>query len=111
MRQTRSYLLVAAALLVAVPAPALAQATATEKRSIAVPSTAKPQGVMTWDKIAGNWKRFKGSMRRQWGKLTSDDMAVAQGRREILVGRIQARYGIDKDKADQQVDAWLKQQK
>lgn len=75
------------------------------------PSTARPTGVMTWDKVAGNWKTFKGSVRRQWGKLTSNDLAVAEGRREVLAGKIQARYGIDKDKADQQIDAWLKQQK
>ncbi len=90
--------------------PALAQApqqgqTIVGKRA---PASASATG---WDKIAGNWKSFKGKIRRQWGKLTNDDLAVAQGRREELVGKIQARYGIDKDKADKQVDAWLKQQK
>ena len=109
MRLTRTSLLTLALLLAA--APLHAQTTSTEKQSIATPSTAKPQGVMTWDKIAGTWKRFKGGIRRQWGKLTNDDIAVAEGRREILVGRIQARYGIDKDKADQQIDAWMKSQK
>jgi len=73
--------------------------------------TAAPASARTWDVVAGNWKRLKGSVKRQWGKLTRNDIAEANGRRDILAGKIQARYGIDKDKADQQVDAWLKQQK
>ena len=36
---------------------------------------------------------------------------AANGRREELIGRIQARYGIDKAQADEQVDAWMKAQK
>ncbi len=75
------------------------------------PDAAVSASSSSWDKVAGSWKSFKGKIRKQWGKLTNDDLAVAQGRREELVGKIQARYGIDKDKADQQVDAWLKQQK
>lgn len=66
---------------------------------------------VTWDRVAGNWKTFRGKLRQQWGKLTKNDIAIARGRREMLVGRIQARYGIDKDKADAQVEAWLKAQK
>ena len=70
-----------------------------------------PTGVVTWDKVAGNWKSFRGRMRQQWGKLTHDDIQISKGKREVLVGKIQSRYGIDKDKADQQVDVWLKQQR
>ena len=70
-----------------------------------------PAGVVTWDKVSGNWKSFRGRVRQQWGKLTQDDIQVSKGKREVLIGKIQARYGIDKDKADQQVEAWLKQQK
>jgi uncharacterized protein YjbJ (UPF0337 family) len=63
------------------------------------------------DRIAGNWKLFKGKVQKQWGKLTHDDIALANGRREELAGRIQARYGIDKAQADRQIDAWVKAQK
>jgi uncharacterized protein YjbJ (UPF0337 family) len=81
-------------------------------RPDAVTMTGKPKtGPVTWDRIAGNWKLFKGKVQKQWGKLTHNDIAAANGRREELVGRIQARYGIDKTQADQQVDAWMKTQK
>ena len=90
------------------PSPLLAQAP----RPDTVTMTGKPKtGPVTWDRIAGNWKLFKGKVQRQWGKLTRNDIAAANGRREELVGRIQVRYGIDKAQADQQVDAWMKAQK
>ena len=90
----------------------LAQTPGQAPRPDTVTITGKPKtGPVTWDRIAGNWKLFKGKARKQWGKLTRNDIAAANGRREELVGRIQARYGIDKAQADAQVDAWMKAQK
>ena len=59
---------------------------------------------MNWDRIEGNWKQFKGGVKEQWGKLTDDDLDVAEGKRDKLVGRIQERYGIAKDEAERQID-------
>ena len=64
--------------------------------------------MFNWDEITGNWKQFTGKARRQWGKLTDDDLKVARGQREELVGKIQERYGITKEEANRQVDAWIK---
>jgi len=58
---------------------------------------------MNWDQIKGNWKQFKGQARTKWGKLTNDELDVIQGNREQLVGKLQERYGIAKDKAEEQV--------
>jgi len=97
---------IACVALLASPAPA------QTSRPDTVTMSGKPKtGPGTWDRIAGSWKLFKGKVQKQWGKLTKDDIAAANGRREELVGRIQARYGIDKAQADQQVDAWVKAQK
>jgi uncharacterized protein YjbJ (UPF0337 family) len=62
--------------------------------------------VMNWDQIEGKWKQFSGRARQQWGKLTDDDLETVKGHREELVGRIQERYGIQKDEADRQVRDW-----
>jgi len=62
--------------------------------------------MMNWDRIAGNWKQLKGNVKQQWGKLTDDDLTVAEGSRDKLIGRVQERYGIAKDEAERQVDAW-----
>jgi len=61
---------------------------------------------MNWDRIEGNWKQFAGKAKESWGKLTDDDIAVVNGKRDQLVGCIQNRYGIAKDEADKQVKAW-----
>jgi uncharacterized protein YjbJ (UPF0337 family) len=75
------------------------------------PAAAKdPLRTVAWNKIAGNWKRFKGGVKQRWGKLTNNEIQQAQGRREALNGFIQARYGIDREAADRQIDEWLKTQ-
>ena len=62
---------------------------------------------MNWDRIEGNWKQFKGHAKEQWGNLTDDDLDKAAGRRDQLAGRIQDRYGVQRDEADRQIDTWL----
>lgn len=62
---------------------------------------------MNWDRVEGNWKQIKGRALSQWGKLTDDDVDVVQGRRDQLVGKIQERYGIARDDAEQRVDNWI----
>lgn len=62
---------------------------------------------MDWDRIAGNWKQFRGKVKEKWGQLTDDELDQIEGNREQLEGRIQARYGYAKDKARQEVDDWL----
>jgi uncharacterized protein YjbJ (UPF0337 family) len=61
---------------------------------------------MNWDRVEGNWKQLKGAVKEQWGKLTDDDVDVMAGNRDKMVGRIQERYGIARDEAEKQVDAW-----
>jgi uncharacterized protein YjbJ (UPF0337 family) len=61
---------------------------------------------MNWDQVKGQWSQMKGSVRKQWGKLTDDDLDVIAGERERLVGKIQERYGIAKEEADKQIANW-----
>ena len=58
---------------------------------------------MNDDRVEGNWKRFKGKVKEQWGKLTDDDLDVISGKRDQLSGKIQERHGIAKDEADRQI--------
>jgi len=62
---------------------------------------------MNWDQVQGKWKQYKGNMRQKWGKLTDDDFDVINGQRDVLVGKIQERYGTAKDAAENQVDEWV----
>ena len=58
---------------------------------------------MNEDTIKGQWKQLSGSIRQQWGKLTDDDLTVAEGNAEYLVGKVQERYGVARDEAERQV--------
>ena len=59
-----------------------------------------------WDQLAGSWKQMQGQVRKQWGKLTDDDLAQIRGQRDVLAGKLQQHYGIAKDEANRQVDEW-----
>lgn len=58
---------------------------------------------MNDDRIKGQWKQLGGKLKARWGKLTDDDLKVADGNAEYLVGRLQERYGIARDEARRQV--------
>jgi uncharacterized protein YjbJ (UPF0337 family) len=58
---------------------------------------------MNEDRIKGQWKQLAGKLKAKWGDLTDDDLAVADGDSEYLVGRIQERYGIARDEAERQL--------
>jgi uncharacterized protein YjbJ (UPF0337 family) len=61
---------------------------------------------MNKDQADGNWKQFKGKVKEKWGKLTDDDLTVIEGKREQLVGKIQERYGYQKEAAEKEVKSW-----
>jgi uncharacterized protein YjbJ (UPF0337 family) len=65
---------------------------------------------MNWDRIEGNWKQVKGSVKVRWGKLTDDQLDVIAGKRDALAGRIQETYGITKEAAEKELADWQERQ-
>ncbi len=63
---------------------------------------------MNWDTLEGQWHQVKGTFKSKWAKLTDQDMALINGKKEYLLGKIQERYGVTKDQAEKQVDDWMK---
>jgi uncharacterized protein YjbJ (UPF0337 family) len=63
---------------------------------------------MNWERIAGNWKEFKGKIRERWGFLTDEELDVIAGKRDMFVGKLVERYGLTKDRAEQAVEEFLK---
>ncbi len=61
---------------------------------------------MNEDTIKGNWKQFKGKVKKQWSNLTDNDLDVIAGKRDQMVGKMQERYGIAKDEAEKQLNDW-----
>jgi len=59
---------------------------------------------MNRDQLEGNWKKIKGEAKRQWGKLTDDELDQIDGNAEKLEGKIQEHYGKSREEAKQEVD-------
>lgn len=62
---------------------------------------------MNEDILKGKWKQLKGEVKSQWGKLTDDDLDRAEGDAEKLIGRVQERYGYQREEAKREVDDFL----
>jgi len=63
---------------------------------------------MNWDQIAADWKQAKGNLRAKWAKLTDDDLEAIAGRKDVLIGKLQSRYGQKKEQVERDIDAYLK---
>jgi uncharacterized protein YjbJ (UPF0337 family) len=63
---------------------------------------------MNQDIIQGKWTQLKGQIKSKWGKLTDDDLSRAEGNTQYLVGRLQERYGWQKDQAEREVTEFSK---
>lgn len=61
---------------------------------------------MNREQFSGQWKVLKGKVKEKWGKLTDDDIAKIEGKRDQLVGLIQKRYGYEKERAEKELDQW-----
>lgn len=61
---------------------------------------------MNWDRVKGNWKQVTGSVKSKWGEISDDELTQIGGEREKLVGKVQEKYGLARDAAEKEVDAW-----
>ena len=58
---------------------------------------------MNKDIIKGKWLQIKGRVKQQWTKLTDDDLRAIEGNIDLAAGRLQERYGHNKEEAQR---AW-----
>ncbi|MES2579300.1 MAG: general stress protein CsbD [Pseudomonadota bacterium] len=61
---------------------------------------------MDWNVIESNWAEFKGNIKQHWNKINDSQLDFIAGRRDYLVRKIQAAYGISKVEAESQISAW-----
>lgn len=62
---------------------------------------------MNNDLIKGNWRILKGKIMQQWGDLTEDDVTQMKGTYEELAGRLQKKYGYDKERVKKEIETFL----
>lgn len=63
---------------------------------------------MNTDTLKGRWTQLRGHVKRQWGKLTDDEMDEIDGDLDILVGKLQQHYGERRENVEKQLDEWNK---
>ena len=56
---------------------------------------------MNWHFIEAHWTRLKGKIKEEFGELTDDDVMEIEGKREALIGKLQLRYNISREEAEQ----------
>ena len=63
---------------------------------------------MNKDIISGKWTQLKGKAQAKWGELTDDVFDVAAGDSKYLAGKLQEQYGWQRERAEQEVEAFRK---
>ncbi len=59
---------------------------------------------MNRDVLKGKWMQIRGDVKRQWGKLTDDDLTQIDGDRDKLMGILQERYGYSREQAEREFE-------
>lgn len=65
---------------------------------------------MNDDILSGKWNQLKGKVKQQWGELTDDDLDRISGKRDEIVGLVQERYGWERERAEAEMDKFLRGQ-
>jgi uncharacterized protein YjbJ (UPF0337 family) len=65
---------------------------------------------MNPDILKGKWMQMKGSVRSKWGKLTDNDLTEIQGDAERMIGKLQERYGYNREQAEKEINAFMNAQ-
>ncbi len=65
---------------------------------------------MSWSAIEDNWEVFSGRIRKEWNALERSHLDEIAGQRDRLSEKLQQFYGISKDAADAQIDAFADRQ-
>lgn len=63
---------------------------------------------MNQDSLKGQWMQLKGTLRKNWGKLTDDDIELIEGDADVLIGKLQERYGMAREAAEKELEEWQK---
>lgn len=58
---------------------------------------------MNETEMKGKWNQLKGEVKRQWGKLTDDQIDEAEGNFDKMTGMIQETYGKNIEEAQREI--------
>ena len=112
MKNITRTMMLGVGLSIAAAAASPISSSAWHQKDFSISSTSGPFVlVLNEDQFNGKWKQFKGELKKKWGNFTDDDLLYIEGRRDKLEGKIQERYGDQKDDVKKWVDEWFEQNK
>ena len=56
---------------------------------------------------SGERARFEQAVHERWPEITDDQLHEMEGSPDVLVGKVQAAYGLDREQALREVKAFL----
>jgi len=65
---------------------------------------------MNWSNIQSGWNAYKANAKRQWSKLSEEQITGTQGKREHLSSRVQEAYALSKEDTERQISDWQSKQ-
>ena len=61
---------------------------------------------MNQDTLKEEWSQLRDRVRKRWCKLSNDDLDQIQGDSEMLVGKLQERYGRPRPQVERWFGEW-----
>ena len=62
---------------------------------------------MNWQEVASHWDRVIPGLKEKWGKLSDEDLARPEEKRELLASALERHYGIQRKHAELQLDRFV----
>ncbi|MGB9153192.1 MAG: CsbD family protein, partial [Alphaproteobacteria bacterium] len=59
---------------------------------------------MNEEQVKGKFEQLGGKIKETWGRLSDDDIALANGQREQFFGKLKESYGLSKEDAQKRLD-------
>jgi uncharacterized protein YjbJ (UPF0337 family) len=64
---------------------------------------------MNSDVFKGKFNQIKGALKSKWGQITDDEWTQIAGNKDLLIGKLQERYGRTREEISREVDMFLNQ--
>ena len=74
------------------------------------PDATRRKARVEWSTIEGGWDEYKVAAKRQWSKLSEQQLHGTRGNREYLLRRVQEAYSLSREDAERQISEWLAKQ-
>ncbi|KTC93652.1 MULTISPECIES: CsbD family protein [Legionella] len=58
--------------------------------------------------LSGKWDEIRGTLKKQWGRLTDNDLEEIRGDNLKLYGKLKQHYGLTKEQIEKELDRFKK---